>query len=107
MAESIEKPGNLGAIFRTADAAGVDVLLVCDPRVDIYNPNVVRASRGTLFAVPTIQISNENALSALRKGNIKLVAATPHASTEFTEQDLRGPIAIIVGTENEGLQISG
>jgi TrmH family RNA methyltransferase len=103
VAESIEKPGNLGAILRTADAAGVDALLVCDPRVDIYNPNVVRASRGTLFTVPTIEISNENALSALRKSNIKLVAATPHAKTEFTEQDLRGPLAIIVGTENEGL----
>jgi len=103
VAESIEKPGNLGAILRTADAAGVDALLVCDPRVDIYNPNVVRASRGTLFTVPTIEISNENALSALRKSNIKLVAATPHAKTEFTEQDLHGPLAIIVGTENEGL----
>ncbi len=103
VAESIEKPGNLGAILRTADAAGVDALLVCDPKVDIYNPNVVRASRGTLFTVPTIEISNENALSALRKSNIKLVAATPQAKTEYTDQDLRGPIAIIVGTENEGL----
>jgi RNA methyltransferase, TrmH family len=103
VAESIEKPGNLGAILRTADAAGVDALLVCDPRVDIYNPNVVRASRGTLFAVPTIEISNEKALSALRENKIKLVAATPHAKKEFTEQDLRGPLAIIVGTENEGL----
>ena len=103
IAESIEKPGNLGAILRTADAAGVDALLVCDPRVDIYNPNVVRASRGTLFTVQTIEISNQDALSFLRESKIKLVAATPQAGTEFTNQDLRGPLAIIVGTESEGL----
>ncbi len=103
VAESIEKPGNLGAILRSADAAGVDALLVCDARVDIYNPNVIRASRGTLFAVPTVEISNEEAFSFLRDHRIKIVAATPQASKEFTSQDLRGPLAAVVGTENEGL----
>jgi TrmH family RNA methyltransferase len=103
VAESIEKPGNLGAILRTADAAGVEALLVCDARVDIYNPNVVRASRGTLFTVPTIEISNEKALSFLRDHKIKLIAATPQAKTEFTDQDLRGSLAIVLGTEKEGL----
>ncbi len=103
IAESVEKPGNLGAILRTADAAGVDALLVCDPRVDIYNPNVVRASRGTLFTVPTIEAANEDALAFLQKRGIKILAATPQAEAEYTRQDLRGPLAVAVGTENEGL----
>lgn len=103
LAESIEKPGNLGAILRTADAAGVEAVLVCDPRVDIYNPNVVRASRGTIFTVPTFELSNQEALSFLRDHRIKVLAATPHAQTEFTHEDLRVPLAVAVGTENEGL----
>ncbi|MGA7194746.1 MAG: RNA methyltransferase, partial [Anaerolineales bacterium] len=103
IAESIEKPGNLGAILRTADAAGVDALLVCDPRVDLYNPNVVRASRGTLFAVPCVETSNESALAFLQKWGIKIAAATPQAEVEYTRQDLRGPLAVAVGTEDKGL----
>lgn len=103
IAEAVEKPGNLGAILRTADAAGVDALLVCDPRVDIYNPNVVRASRGTLFTVPVVQISNQQALDWLRKNNIKVLAATPSASKVFSDSELRESVAIAVGTEDEGL----
>jgi TrmH family RNA methyltransferase len=103
IAESIEKPGNLGAILRTADAAGVDALLVCDPRLDLYNPNVVRASRGALFAVPSVETTNESALEFLRKQGIKIVAATPQAEAVYTRQDLRGPLAVAVGTEDEGL----
>ena len=103
IAESIEKPGNLGAILRTADAAGVDALLVCDPRVDLYNPNVVRASRGALFTVPSVEVSSESALAFLRKRGIKIAAATPQAEAEYTRQNLRGPLAIAVGTEDRGL----
>ena len=103
VAEAVEKPGNLGAILRTADAAGVDALLVCDPRVDIFNPNVVRASRGTVFAVPVVQISNQRALDWLRKNKIKVMAATPSASKVFSDLDLRGSTALAVGTEDEGL----
>ena len=103
IAKSIEKPGNLGAILRTADAAGVDALLVCDPRVDLYNPNVVRASRGALFTVPSVETSNESALEFLRKRGIKIAAATPQAAAEYTRQDLRGPLAVAVGTEDKGL----
>ena len=103
VAESIEKPGNLGAILRTADAAGVDALLVCDPRVDLYNPNVVRASRGACFAVPSFEVSNEAALAYLREHGIRIVAATPQAEAEYAHQDLRGPLAIAVGTEDNGL----
>lgn len=103
IAESIEKPGNLGAILRTADSAAVDAILVCDPRADVYNPNVVRASRGTVFTVPTIQITNAEALTWLREHQISILAATPSAEKLYSGIDLRRPIAIAVGTEDEGL----
>ena len=103
VAESIEKPGNLGAILRTADAAGVDAILVCDPHTDIYNPNVVRASRGTLFTVPTVELSNTDAFNFLRDHRINILAATPQAEAEYSQQELSGPLAITVGTEDKGL----
>lgn len=102
-AESVEKPGNLGAILRTADAAGVDGLLVCDPRVDLWNPNVVRASRGALFSVPAVEVDNASAFAWLKDHNIRVVAAAPSASTAYTQVDLRKPTAIVVGTEDKGL----
>jgi len=103
VAESIEKPGNLGAMLRTADAAGVDAVIVCDPRVDAYSPNVVRASRGALFTVPVMETNSGQALVFLQRLGIRVLAATPSADSEYTRQDLRGPLAVVVGTENEGL----
>jgi TrmH family RNA methyltransferase len=103
VAESIEKPGNLGAILRTADAAHVDAVLVCDPRVDAYSPNVVRASRGTLFTVPVVETKSTQALVFLQQRGIHVLAATPSAEAEYTRQDLRIPVAVAVGTEDEGL----
>ncbi|WKZ34348.1 MAG: RNA methyltransferase [Anaerolineales bacterium] len=103
VAESIEKPGNLGAILRTADAAGVDAVLVCDPRVDIWNPNVIRASRGAVFTVPTVEIEAPNALAWLRSKEMRILAATPSAEMLYTDVNLRGPAALAVGTEDEGL----
>jgi TrmH family RNA methyltransferase len=103
VAESIEKPGNLGAILRTADAAGVDAVIVCDPRVDLWNPNVVRASRGAIFTVPAIEATNQNALDWLRSKGMQILAATPSADILYTSADLHGPVAIAVGTEDEGL----
>jgi len=103
VAESVEKPGNLGAILRTADAARADALIVCDPRTDIYNPNVVRASRGTLFTVPTVEADSAGTLSFLRRNGIRILAATPQAVSLYTDQDLRGPLAVVVGTEDRGL----
>jgi TrmH family RNA methyltransferase len=103
VAESIEKPGNLGAILRTADAAGVDALLVPHPRTDVYNPNVIRASRGTVFTVPVLQASSAESLAWLRENKVTVVAATPGASRTYTEIDLCQPLAIAVGTEDEGL----
>jgi TrmH family RNA methyltransferase len=103
LAESVEKPGNLGAILRTADAAGVDAVLVCDPRVDAYSPNVVRASRGTIFTVPVVETTSAQALVYLQQRGIRILAATPSADAEYTRQDLRVPLAVAVGTEDEGL----
>jgi TrmH family RNA methyltransferase len=103
VAESIEKPGNLGAILRTADAAGVDALLLCDPRVDLWNPNVIRASRGAVFAVPTVEVDSPTALTWLRSRKMRVLAATPSANVIYTDVNLREPVAIAVGTEDEGL----
>ncbi len=103
VAESIEKPGNLGAILRTADAARVDAVIVCDPRVDVWNPNTVRASRGTIFTVPTVEAESKNALAVLRSGKMRVLAATPSAEVLYTSVDLSQPIALAVGTEDEGL----
>jgi TrmH family RNA methyltransferase len=103
VAEAVEKPGNLGAILRSADAAGVDGLIVCDPTTDPYNPNVVRASKGTLFSVPMVEADGQEALRWLRERGIAIVAATPQAKAIYTEVDLRGPVAIAVGAEKEGL----
>jgi TrmH family RNA methyltransferase len=103
VAESVEKPGNLGAILRTADAAGVDAVLVCDPRVDAYSPNVVRASRGAVFTVPVVETKGPQALVWLQRRGIGILAATPSAEAEYNRQDLRRPLAIAVGTEDEGL----
>ena len=101
--EAVEKPGNLGAILRTADAAHVDAVIVCDPRVDVYSPNVVRASRGTLFTVPVVELHAPDALTFLRKRRIKVVAANANAGEDYHRADLRGPIAIALGTEDTGL----
>lgn len=103
VAESIEKPGNLGAILRTADAARVDAVLVCDPRVDAWNPNVVRASRGAVFSVPVVECDNKSALEWLRARGIRILAATPSADRLYSDVDMREPTAIVVGAEDEGL----
>jgi TrmH family RNA methyltransferase len=103
VAEAVEKPGNLGAILRTADAAGADAVLVCDPRVDVWNPNVVRASRGAVLSLPTVESDNASALQWLRGAGIRILAATPSAELVYSDLDLRQPVAIAVGTEDEGL----
>ena len=103
VAESVEKPGNLGAMLRTADAAHVDAFLVCDPRVDLWNPNVIRASRGTVFSVPVVECDNASALNWLRANKIQVLAATPSAEIMYSDVDMTQPTAIAVGTEDEGL----
>lgn len=103
VAEAIEKPGNLGTILRSADGVGANGLIVCDRCTDIFNPNVVRASVGTLFTVPVVETSSEETIKWLKDNNIAVVAATPHAQKEYTDVDLSGAIAIAVGTEQVGL----
>ena len=101
--EHIEKPGNLGTMLRTADSAGADALIVCDRCTDINNPNVVRASIGTLFTVPIAEASTTETLAWLKARGIRSLAASPHAAKNYTEVDLTGPIAIVVGAEQFGL----
>lgn len=103
IAEGIEKPGNLGTILRSCDAAGVDAVIVCDPTTDIHNPNVVRSSVGTLFTLPVVTASSEDVLFFLKENAIAAVAATPRSEIEFTEADFKVSLAIVVGTEQYGL----
>lgn len=101
--EAIEKPGNLGTILRSADAAGCHAVIVCDPVTDIFNPNVVRASTGVLFSVPLVVAESGPVRDWLRARGIRAVATTPAAETLYTSADLRGPLAIVMGSEQYGL----
>ena len=101
--EAIEKPGNLGTILRSADAAKVAAVIVCDRTTDIHNPNVVRASTGTMFSVPIVEATSEEALEFLKAYNFKILAATPHAEKLHFEVDLTGNVAIALGAEQYGL----
>lgn len=103
VAEGVEKPGNLGAILRTADAVGVDGLIVVDAACDPFGPNVVRASRGAVFSVPVAEATGAEAISWLKKHNIVIVAATPEAQTDYTAAPLSGPCAVVLGAEHAGL----
>jgi TrmH family RNA methyltransferase len=103
IAEALEKPGNLGSILRSADAAGVDGVIICDPCTDIFNPNVIRASVGTFFSIPILESSTEEVIAWCYKNGIRTLAATPHADTLYTDVDMTGPIAIVVGAEQSGL----
>ncbi|MFX0537579.1 TrmH family RNA methyltransferase [Ornithinimicrobium sp. Y1847] len=101
--QGVEKPGNLGAILRTADAAGVDAVIAADPVTDWGNPNTVRASKGTVFALNVASDTTEATQEWLRAHGIRLVATTPDTDVEHTEVDYRGGVAIAVGTEHSGL----
>lgn len=108
VAEGVEKPGNLGAMLRACDAAGVDTFIFCDPVADLTNPNVVRASQGTLFSVPVAQCASAEAIAWLRERGIRIVATTPNqvrgqAPIDFTAFDFTQPCAIVVGEEKYGL----
>ena len=103
VATNIEKPGNLGAMLRTADAAGVSGVLVADPATDPFNPNVVRASVGTLFSVSLAVASAADVRAWLAENRIRVVATSPAATTDYAETDLTGPVAIVVGGEHAGL----
>lgn len=101
--ESVEKPGNLGAILRTADAAGADAVIVCDPQTDFYNPNVVRSSLGCVFTQPIASATSEETIDWLRKNHIRIYCTHLNASKPYHEMDYRGASAIVMGTESTGL----
>ncbi|MER3556260.1 MAG: 23S rRNA methyltransferase [Meiothermus sp.] len=102
LAVGLEKPGNLGAVLRSADAAGASAVLVAGG-VDLYSPQVIRNSTGVIFSLPTFGASESEILAWLRQHRISLIATTPHTDTLFWQADLRGPVAIAVGPEHEGL----
>jgi TrmH family RNA methyltransferase len=101
--ESIEKPGNLGSILRSADASGVDCVIVCDPKTDIFNPNTIRASIGTLFTVNVVVTTSDEIIKYLNQNNIAIIATTPYADKYYSEIDLTRSICIVMGSEQYGL----
>lgn len=101
--ESVEKPGNLGAALRVCDGAGVTGLIVCDGSTDVFNPNAIRASLGTVFTVPVVTATNEETLTFFRQNKIRVVALLPEAEAFYTDADLSGPLALVFGSEDKGL----
>jgi TrmH family RNA methyltransferase len=103
--EAVEKPGNLGAILRSADGAGVDAIIVADPVADVFSPNVIRASTGIVFTLPVFEAAAVDVLNLLRTEGVQLVAAAPDADTNYTDIDYRKPTAVILGSEAKGLSV--
>jgi len=101
--EGVEKPGNLGAILRTADGAGVSAVIVAAPGTDLFNPNVIRASVGTVFSVPVSVASTGDVLDWLRKRQIDIVAARVDGVVDYPDADYTGAVAIALGSEARGL----
>ncbi len=101
--EGVEKPGNLGAIMRSCDGAGVEALIICDGKTDAYNPNVIRASTGVVFSLPVVSARNEDTLAYLKKNKIKTAAAIVGAKQNYADTNLSAGLAIVLGSEDEGL----
>lgn len=101
--ESVEKPGNLGAVLRSADATGVDAVIVCDPLTDLYNPNLIRASIGAIFTVPCVACSSSEAIKYLKAKQIQILTAQLQDSSLYYDCDMKRPTAIVMGTEATGL----
>lgn len=101
--EGVEKPGNLGAVLRSADGAGADAVVAASPRADLFNPNTIRASAGTVFSVPLAAASTQDVLAWLRKHGCRIVVARVEAERLYTEMDLTGRLALALGAEADGL----
>ena len=101
--EGVEKPGNVGAVLRTADGAGADAVIAADPRTDLFNPNAIRASAGTVFSLPLAAASTAETIRWLQKRGLRIMAARVDADLLYTEADLTGPLAIAFGAETTGL----
>ena len=101
--ESVEKPGNLGAVLRSADAARADAVIVCDPLTDLYNPNLIRASLGGIFTVPTVAASSEETIAWLQAHGIRILTAQLQDSSWYYDVDMTVGTALVMGTESTGL----
>ena len=101
--ESVEKPGNLGAVLRSADAARADAVIVCDPLTDLYNPNLIRASLGGIFTVPTVAASSEETIAWLKARGIRILTAQLQDSSWYYDIDMTVGTALVMGTESTGL----
>lgn len=101
--ESVEKPGNLGAVLRSADAAGADAVIICDPLTDLFNPNLIRASIGAIFTVPVVTATSAEAIKYLKDRKIQILTAQLQDSSLYYETDMRGGTALVMGTEATGL----
>lgn len=101
--ESVEKPGNLGAVLRSADAAGADAVIICDPLTDLYNPNLIRSSIGAVFTVPCVACTSEQCIALLKEKGIRILTAQLQDSHLYYDTDMCGPTAIVMGTESVGL----
>ncbi len=101
--ERVEKPGNLGAILRTADAAGVDAVIVCNPLTDLFNPNLIRASLGAVFTLPCVTTTSTECIAYLRTHNVQILTAQLQDSHPYYSMDFRLPTAIVMGAESTGL----
>jgi TrmH family RNA methyltransferase len=101
--EGVEKPGNVGAVLRSADGAGANAVIAASPRTDLANPNVIRASAGTLFTMAVAAAPSDHVLAWLRDRHIRIVTARVEAALDYTRVDLRGPVALVLGAEDRGL----
>ena len=101
--ESVEKPGNLGAVLRSADAARADAVVVCDPLTDLWNPNLIRASLGGVFTVPTVAATSEETIAWLRERGIRILTAQLQDSSWYYDVDMTVGTALVMGTESTGL----
>lgn len=101
--ESVEKPGNLGAVLRSADAAGADAVIVCDPPTDIWNPNLIRSSVGAVFSVPVAVCTSADAIAFLKERGIRIFTAQLQDSEWYYDTDMTGATALVMGTESTGL----
>ena len=101
--EAVEKPGNLGAVLRSADAAKADAVIICDPLTDLFNPNLIRASIGAVFTVPVVTATSEEAIKFLKDRGIRILTAQLQDSVLYYDSDMRHAVALVMGTEATGL----
>ncbi len=101
--EAVEKPGNLGAVLRTADACGADAVIMCDVKSDLYNPNLIRSSIGAVFTVPCVSCSTTECITFLKERKIKIISAQLQNSQPYYDIDMRPPVALVMGSEATGL----